>query len=83
MLLAMRSTTGDEFEIKEEKDDFSLTSFDEMMRYMKSQYSVDFINKMISLPLEDKYKLVSELQVNTSASNYQICKFLHIPIEKN
>ena len=82
MLLAMRSTTGDEFEIKEEKDDFSLSSFQEMMGYMKSNYSIDFINKMIGLPLEDKFKIVIALQANTSASNYQICKFLHIPIKR-
>ena len=82
MLLAMHSTTGDEFEIKEEKDDFSLTSFNEMMRFLRSRYSSDFINKMISLPFEEKYKIVGELQANTSASNHQICKFLHVPLEK-
>lgn len=82
MILAMHSTTGSEYEIKEDRDDFSLASFMEMMRYMQGHYSDDFVAKMISLPLEDKFKLVSELQAHTSASNHQICKFLHIRLEK-
>lgn len=83
MIMAMRSTTGDEFEIKEERDDFSLISFMEMMKYMQSRYSEEFVAKMISLPLEDKFTIASELRTNTSASPYQICKFLHLPIAKN
>lgn len=82
MLLAMHSTTGSEYDIKEDRDDFSLASFKEMMRYMQNHHSDDFVAKMISLPLDDKFKLVSELQAHTSASNYQICKFLHVPLIK-
>lgn len=82
MLLAMHATTGGEFDIKEDRDDFSLTSFKAMIGYLQSKYSDDFITKMISLPIEEKFKLASELTANTFASNHQICKFLHIPILK-
>lgn len=82
MILAMHSTTGDEFEIKEERDDFSLISFNEMTVYMREHYSEEFISKMISLPFEDKFQIASELRDHTCASSHQICKFLHIPIEK-
>lgn len=81
MIVAMRSTTGDEFDIKEARDDFSLAFFREMMGYMQSHHSDDFVAKMISLPLEDKFRIVSELQANTNASSHQICQFLHIPVE--
>lgn len=82
MILAMHSITGDEFEIKEERDDFSLISFNEMIGYMRDRYSEEFILKMISLPIEDKFQIASELRIHTCASSQQICKFLHIPIEK-
>ena len=82
MIMAMYSTTGDEFEIKEERDDFSLTVFNEMMRYMRGRYSEEFVAKMISLPLEEKFQIASELRAHTCASSHQICKFLHIPIQR-
>ena len=82
MITAMHSTTGGEYDIKEDRDDFSITSFKAMMKYLRSKYSDDFITKMISLPIEEKFKLASELTYNTCASNHQICKFLHIPMLK-
>ena len=82
MIYAMHSTTGDEFDIKEGQDDFSLRSYKEMMEYLHRTHTDEYIRKMISLPLEEKMQLASILRINTTASIHQIAKFLHISITK-
>lgn len=80
MIMAMRSTTGSEYEINEDRDDFSLASFSEMMNYIRKNYSNKYIRKMISMSLEEKLELASALRNHTTASSSQIIKFLHIPV---
>lgn len=83
MIAAMDSTTGDDFEIKEERDGFSLAAFGEMMSYMERSMKKHEVRKATALPLEKKIELYHELRFNTSATEYQICSFLHLKHSKN
>ena len=78
MLEAMDSTTGDDFDIKEQRDTFSLGAFKEMIQHMQKSMMSYEVRKVTALPLEMKMKIYQELQSHTSASSHQICNFLHI-----
>ena len=80
MMMAMHATTGSEYDLKEVRDDFSSISFSEMMHFVRNNYSDEYIRKMISMSLEEKFALASALKKHTNASSSQIIKFLHIPI---
>lgn len=79
MLDAMDSTTGDDHDIKENRDNFSLDAFNEMCRYMQKSMKSNEIRKITALSDERKMEIYRELQSHTSASAYQICNFLHLP----
>lgn len=81
MLLAMESTTGDDYDIQESRDNFSLSVFNEMMTYMESKLPRNKVRIITTYDLDDKIALFKELQENTSASIHQICDFLHIKAE--
>lgn len=78
MLAAMSVTTGDDYDIKERRDDFSLESFSEMTEYLQGRMERYEIGKVVALPLDAKVRLCDELQKHTNATCRQICKFLHI-----
>ena len=80
MITALHSTTGSEYDLKEGRDDFSVASFIEMMHWVWDNYSAEYMRKMISMSLEEKLALASELKKHTSASSSQVINFLHIPI---
>lgn len=80
MLAAMESTTGDDFDINERRDGFSLTAFNEMMRYMERSMKKHEVRKVTAFSLDKKMQLRHELHCNTSATEYQICNFLHMKI---
>lgn len=79
MMAAMDSTTGSEYEIKENRDVFSLVVFQQIMDYLGKRMPRHEIRKIIALPLEKKVELLNELKVHTTASESQIYDFLHIP----
>lgn len=78
MMIAMDSTTGSEYDIKESRDSFSLASFYEIMEYLEHMMPRHEIRKVTVLPLDRKMKLLYDLKEHTSASEQQICDFLHI-----
>ena len=80
-MTAMESTTGSEYDIKESRDSFSLVSFYEIMEYLEHMMPRHEIRKVTVLPLDQKMKLLYELKEHTSASEQQICDFLHIKRE--
>ena len=82
MLLAMESTTGEEFDIQEFRDSFSLNSFNEMMSHMEKKMPRHKIRKITTLSIDEKIEIYKELQKHTSATGQQICNFLHIKTEK-
>lgn len=82
MLLAMESTTGDDYDIKESRDDFSLNAFNQMMKYMMSKLPENKVRTVTTYALDEKISLFRELQTHTSASLHQICSFLHLKAGK-
>lgn len=78
MLYAMESTTGDDYDINESRDNFSLKVFEEMMSYMETKMPRNRIRTITAYTLGEKMALYKELQFYTSASSQQICSFLHI-----
>lgn len=78
MIAAMESTTGDDYDIKEARDSFSLTSFREMMNHLKKRMPEYKIRGVTILALDEKILLHRELLTHTSATGQQICNFLHI-----
>lgn len=82
MLLAMESTTGEEFDIQESRDSFSLESFKEMVKHMEKKMPRHKIRRITTLSIDEKIEIYKELQKHTSATGQQICNFLHIKTEK-
>lgn len=78
MLEAMRSNTGSEHEIQEEWYPESDKSFQEMTDYTITQWPMKIARQVSMLDESSKTHLLYELKQHTSASNRQICKFLHI-----
>lgn len=83
MLAAMNSTTGEDYDIKESRDSFSIRNFVEMMKYMERRMPRHEVRKVTAYPIDEKIRLGRELQRMTSASIQQICGFLHIKPAKH
>ncbi len=83
MLDAMNTTTGDDFDIKEPRDSFSIDTFNQMIRYMQKSMKRHDIRKVTTLPMEKKMEIYHELRSHTSASLNQICNFLHIKTQSS
>lgn len=83
MIEAMDSTTGDDFDIKEPRDSFSIDAFNQMIRYMQKSMKRHDIRKITTLPMEKKMEIYHELHAHTSASLNQICNFLHIKTQSS
>ena len=79
MLEAMDSTTGDDYDIKEQRDSFSLAVFHEMVRYLQKGMKKYEIRKITTLPIDRKMEIYHELRQHTSASDHQARNFLHLP----
>ena len=83
MLIAMESSTGDEFDIPEPRDTYSLKSFNEMMKHLEKKMPRHQIRRITTLSIDGKIEIYKELQMHTSATGHQICSFLHIKVEKS
>lgn len=82
MLNAMRANTGSEYDIHEEWYPESDEAFREMTQYVIEKWPEKIARHVTMLSKDDKASLFSELCEFTSASNRQICKFLHIAPSK-
>ena len=78
MLHAMESTTGNDYDINESRDNFSMKVFEEMMACMETKLPRNRVRSVTTYTLDEKVALYKELQSHTSASVQQICSFLHI-----
>lgn len=80
MLLAVNSTTGAEYDIKEEFNRFSDIHYIEIESYVKDGLSLN-PKSLLTLSVEEKVKLANKIGANTRASTRQIAKYLHLPLE--
>lgn len=81
MLVAINSNAGSEYDIEELKHGRSDVAYRELYQYVRSR---GFINagSVISLGMDSKSSLMMEMMRYTSASRYQICKYLHLKLIK-
>ena len=80
MLLAINSNTGSEYDIKEERDNYSDEVYSDCTRILISEAHIHHVADIPSLSGERKEALFSLLRQRTSARPKQIRKYLHMPI---
>ena len=85
MINAMHSTAGNEYDIKEQYYPETDKVYEYMAEVLRRDFGDKFSNQIrnvIMLPLEIKFDLAKHLLRATSASIYQISRFLHMPVER-
>lgn len=82
MLIAVNSNTGGEYDIREEFNAFSDLAYGEMLDYCRYSMKDAKVRELIMWPIEKKLNLFHQLKINTSATDRQICKFLHLCMEE-
>lgn len=80
MLLAIRSTTGAEYDIKEEYSRFSDMHYSEIECYLKEKRLLN-PKSLLVLSVDEKIQLAKSIEVNTGATIRQIAKYLHLPLK--
>lgn len=83
MVSAMNASTGSDYDIREKVTPHSDLVYNRMIEVVRAETGLDVVRKVVVLPEERKMELVAKLQkAIPSAQLYQICKFLHLKIEK-
>ena len=77
MLLAVRSITGAEYDIREEFNKLSDRLYLETENYIKDKLSLD-PKSLLVLSADEKVELAKKIGTNTKASPKQIAKYLHL-----
>lgn len=77
MLLAVNSTTGAEYDIKEDFNRFSDIHYLEIEHYLKDRLCIE-PKSLLTLPEGEKVEIASKIGANTKASARQIAKYLHL-----
>ena len=78
---AMRSTTGSEYDLKEETDRSTDSVYRDCINEVKHMGITD-IRKIVCLSINVKLDIANRLRQHTNASIKQICKFLHILVAR-
>ena len=81
MLTAINSNAGSEYDISEYHWGKSDVEYRDLYRFMYRQ-GYSSAGEIISLDIDAKIKLHSEMSRYTHATTHQICKFLHLPLER-
>lgn len=81
MLTAINSNAGSEYDISEYHWGKSDLEYRDLYRFMYRQ-GYSSAGEIISLDIDAKIKLHSEMSRYTHATTHQICKFLHLPLER-
>lgn len=81
LLTSLHSTTGSEFDIKEDLDSASDVIYRDMIKVTRKYYGDD-IRKVISSNIDEKIRIAEAVRQHTSAHTWQIEKFLHLEIGK-
>ena len=80
MNLAIRSTTGSEYDIKEDFHKSSDSLYSEIERCI-----YELLHKcpksLLALPVDEKIEIARQIAANTRATNRQIAKYLHLPLQ--
>lgn len=80
MLHAMSSTAGSEYDIKEIFHSGSDSVYADMADVVRREFQIVPVRQVIALPVERKLVIAGMLKRKTSATKYQIAKFLHLVV---
>lgn len=75
MILAIDSTTGGEYDIKEEYSSLADTPYLELAEFMEKE---DCLKEVFSMPAGRKLDLIIKARMMTSAALYHLRKFFHL-----
>lgn len=82
MIRAFHDNTGSEFEIKEDRDNYSDAVYADCTRILLSEGLIHRLADIPALPDDRKRDLFAFLQPRTSARPKQIKKYLHLALEE-
>ena len=82
MIHAMRSSSGSEYDIKENFNSGTDRIYEEMTKEVKMLYPGIPVREVTVMDIDKKIEIGLTLKRNTDASIYQIAKFLHIELNK-
>jgi len=81
LLTSLHSTTGSEYDLKEELDRSSDSVYREMILEMRKIFGPD-VRGLIVCSSDKKFELADHLRHKTAATLHQIFKFLHLEVER-
>ena len=81
MNLSIVSTTGAEYDIKEDSERFSDKLYIDMERYMIDELSL-YPKSVLAFPTDKKIEIANRIAAKTMARNRQIAKYLHLVLER-
>ena len=81
LLTSLHSTTGSEYDLKEELDRSSDSVYREMILEMRKIFGPD-VRRLIVCSSDKKFELADHLRHKTAATLHQIFKFLHLEVER-
>ena len=82
MINAMRSTAGNEYDIKEKYYHGTDKVYEEMIDFVENILHIKPVRQVTVLNIDNKFAIAKQLQKATMASTLQISKFLHMNILK-
>ena len=80
MINAMRSSAGNEYDIKEKYYLGTDAVYGEMANIVENTLNIKPVRRITTFNLDDKFAIAKLLQKSTMASTLQISKFLHMKI---
>ena len=78
MLKAIHSTTGSEYDIKEDFSTASDIVYQDITEFITKNLISDDIRRLTVLDLEEKIKVAKRIKAHLGVPSWQICKFLHL-----
>ena len=82
MITSMHATTGSEYDINEVFVGKSDKPYATMSRILLQECNLSDIHEILSMSIENKWRLFSILRKHTSVMGVQIAAFLHLPLKK-
>ena len=82
MFHAMKSTSGSEYDIKELYDSGSDAIYDDMVRFVVERLGIVPARSVITMSIDRKIQIADSLLKYTSATMFQISRFLHLDISR-
>ena len=78
MLNAIHSTTGSEYDIKEDFSATPDTVYQEITEFIKKRISSGDVRKVTVLDLKEKIRLAKQIKAHVGVPTWQIGKYLHL-----